>query len=275
MAETRWIYDLTIFLYAASVLFYFHDFLQSNRKVNRLAFGLLAVVWALQTLFFASQMWEKAYFPVLTLFETLFFYSWVLVTLSLVINYFFRIDALIFFTNVIGFAVLTLSIFLPVGPLIEPSSHALTLTSELLFIHVTMAIVSYGTFSLSMIFSSLYLLQHKMLKQKRWPQMFRRLPSLERLEQFSFRLNMFGVPMLLLAVILGSIWAQLVLSSHFWLDPKVWMSATVLAAYSFALYKRLTDTWEGKKLAVWNMVAFLLVIFNFLLTDISNFHRWL
>lgn len=51
MAEVRWIYDLTIFLYAASVLFYFNDFLQSNRKVNRLAFGLLVVVWALQTAF--------------------------------------------------------------------------------------------------------------------------------------------------------------------------------------------------------------------------------
>ncbi|MDF2682924.1 MAG: cytochrome assembly protein, partial [Brevibacillus sp.] len=55
MSEVRWIYDLTIFLYAASVLFYFNDFLQSNRKVNRLAFGLLAVVWALQTAFFVSQ----------------------------------------------------------------------------------------------------------------------------------------------------------------------------------------------------------------------------
>lgn len=272
MAETRWIYDLTIFLYAASVLFYFHDFLQSNRKVNRLAFGLLAVVWALQTIFFASQMWEKAYFPVLTLFETLFFYSWVLVTLSLLINYFFRIDALVFFTNVIGFAVLTLSMFMPIGPLHEPP---LGLTSELLFIHVTMAIASYATLSLSMIFSSLYLLQHKMLKQKHWSQKFRRLPSLERLEQFSFRLNMFGVPMLLLAIILGAIWAQLVLSTYFWLDAKVWMSVIVLVTYAFILYKRLTDTWEGRKLALWNMIGFLMIICNVLLTDTSSFHHWL
>ncbi|HZG18111.1 MAG TPA: cytochrome c biogenesis protein [Candidatus Bathyarchaeia archaeon] len=272
MAETRWIYDLTIFLYAASVLFYFHDFLQSNRKVNRLAFGLLAVVWALQTLFFASQMWEKAYFPVLTLFETLFFYSWVLVTLSLVINYFFRIDALIFFTNVIGFAVLTLSMFMPIGPLNEPSN---TFTSELLFIHITMAIASYGTFSLAMIFAALYLLQHKMLKKKRWSQKFRRLPSLEKLEQYSFSLNMIGVPMLLLAIILGSIWAQLVVSTPFWLDPKVGMSVIVLVTYGIILYKRLTDTWEGKKLAIWNMIAFLLIILNVLITDTSNFHRWL
>jgi HemX protein len=272
MADTRWIFDLTIFLYAASVLFYFNDFLQSNRKVNRLAFGLLAVVWALQTVFFASQMAQKEYFPVLTLFETLFFYSWVLVSLSLLINYFFRIDLLVFFTNVIGFVVLTLSMFLSENPL---QGIPGALGSELLFIHITMAILSYGAFSLSMIFSVMYLLQHNMLKRKRWTPLLRRLPSLERLEKFSFHSNMFGVPLLLLAVILGSIWAQLVLSSHFWLDPKVWMSLIVLIAYSISLYRRLTDTWQARKLAVWNLAAFALLILNFLMTDTSSFHRWL
>lgn len=272
MADARWIYDLTIFLYAASVLFYFHDFLQSNRRVNRLAFGLLAVVWALQTVFFVSQMAAKAYFPVLTLFETLFFYSWILVTLSLVINYFFRVDLLVFFTNVIGFAVLTLSMFLPEKPL---APHSEPLTSELLFIHITLAISSYAAFSLSMVNSAMYLLLHNMLKQKRWSPLLRRLPSLEKLELYAYRLNMIGVPILLLAVILGTIWAQLVLAGHFWVDAKVWTSLFVLIAYSIVLYKRFTDQWLGRKFAVWNLVAFAILLFNFAMTDTSSFHRWL
>ncbi|MFY0545353.1 cytochrome c biogenesis protein [Brevibacillus sp. H7] len=272
MADTRWIYDLTIFLYAASVLFYFNDFLQSNRKVNRLAFGLLAVVWALQTAFFVSQMAEKAYFPVITLFETLFFYSWVLVSLSLVINYFFRIDLLIFFTNVIGFVVLTLSMFLPETP---TAAVPETLTSELLFIHITLAIVSYGAFSLSMIFSAMYLLQHKMLKKKRWTPLLQRLPSLERLETYAYHMNMLGVPMLLLAIILGIIWGRLVLPGEFWIDAKVGLSLLVLFAYSYWLYKRFSDTWHMRKLALYNLIAFALLLINFLATDTSSFHRWL
>jgi len=272
MADTRWIYDLTIFLYAASVLFYFNDFLQSNRKVNRLAFGLLAVVWALQSVFFFSQMSQKAYFPVITLFETLFFYSWVLVTLSLAINYFFRIDMLVFFTNVIGFVVLTLSMFLSESPTRQLTE---ALSSELLFIHITLAITSYGAFSLSMIMSAMYLLQHRMLKAKRWTPLLRRLPSLERLELFTYRTNMVGVPLLLLAIILGIIWAQLVIPGPVWLDAKVWMSLLVLLVYSLLLYKRLTVAWQGRKLALWNLAAFVLVLLNFLMTDTSSFHRWL
>ncbi len=271
MAEARWIYDLTIFLYAASVLFYFHDFLHRNRKANRTAFGLLAVVWVLQTAFFISQMSAKAYFPVLTLFETLFFYSWILVTLSLAINYFFRIDLLVFFTNLIGFAVLAFSIFVSSPTTPQPEAA----TSELLFIHITMALFSYAAFSLSMIGSGLFLLMHNMLKQKRWSPMLRRLPSLEKLEQFAHRMNMLGIPLLLLSIILGTIWGHLVLHGTFWLDPKVWMSVSVLVIYSFWLYKRTTEAWQGRKLATWNIVAFAALLANFLLSDISRFHYWM
>lgn len=271
MAEARWIYDLTIFLYAASVLFYFHDFLHRNQKANRIAFGLLAVVWIFQTAFFISQMSAKEYFPVLTLFETLFFYSWILVTLSLIINYFFRIDLLVFFTNVIGFAVLTFSMFVQSPATPQPEG----VTSELLFIHIMLAMFSYAAFSLSMIGSSMFLIMHNMLKQKRWSPMMHRLPSLEKLEVFAHRMNMMGVPLLLLSIILGAIWGHIVLHGSFWLDPKVWMSVLVLMFYSFWLYKRITNAWQGRKLATWNVIACVALIINFLLTDLSRFHYWL
>ena len=41
------------------------------------------------------------------------------------------------------------------------------LVSELLFIHITAAILSYGAFSLSFVFSLLYLLQYNLLKAKK------------------------------------------------------------------------------------------------------------
>lgn len=271
MADVRWIYDLTIFLYAASVLFYFNDFLQSNRKVNRLAFGLLAVVWALQTAFFVSQTVMKAYFPVITLFETLFFYSWVLVSLSLAIHYFFRIDLLVFFTNIIGFVVLVLSMFLPETPVEAVST---TLTSELLLTHITLAMFSYGAFSLSMIFSAMYLLQHKMLKERRWTPMLRRLPSLDQLEAYAYRMNMMGVPMLLLSIVLGTIWGKVVLPEKFLLDTKVFLSLMVLGSYSFWLYRRYRDTSPTRRLAQWNVAAFALLLINFFGTYISKFHGW-
>nr|O69103.1 RecName: Full=Protein HemX [Brevibacillus brevis]AAC18580.1 HemX [Brevibacillus brevis] len=271
MAEVRWIYDLTIFLYAASVLFYFNDFLQSNRKVNRLAFGLLVVVWALQTAFFVSQAVMKGYFPVITLFETLFFYSWVLVGLSLAIHYFFRIDLLVFLPNIIGFVVLVMSMFLPETPIEAVSS---ILTSELLLTHVTLAMFSYGAFSLSMIFSAMYLLQHKMLKGRRWSPLLRRLPSLDQLEGYAYRMNMLGVPMLLLSIVLGIIWGKMVLGEKFLLDSKVLLSELVLAIYSLWLYQRYRIRCRCADSSQWNVLAFLLLLINFLGFTTSTFHDW-
>src|SRR5699024_7291776 len=163
-----WMYDVTIYLYAISVLMYFSDFLQSNQRVNKMAFWLLAVVWILQSIFFVFQLSSKEYFPVLTLFETLFFYSWILVTLSLVINHFFKMDLLIFFTNVLGFSVMSVTIF--TNPTAPPALSE-KLISELLFIHVSLALLSYVALSIAFILSIMYLGQNKLLKEKRWTPM--------------------------------------------------------------------------------------------------------
>ncbi|MGQ0414723.1 cytochrome C assembly protein, partial [Bacillus sp. HC-TM] len=45
------IYHIAIILYACSISLYFIDYFQSNRKANRFAFWLLAIVWVLQSIF--------------------------------------------------------------------------------------------------------------------------------------------------------------------------------------------------------------------------------
>ncbi|MBO8172519.1 MAG: cytochrome c biogenesis protein CcsA [Bacillaceae bacterium] len=269
-----WMLHAIIYLYTLSILFYFSDFLNSNRQANRLAFWLLAAVWAMQTTFFVNRMMVESYFPVVTLFESLFFYSWVLVTLSLVINYFFKIDFFVFFTNLIGFAMLALNLF--TNPDAPPRVSEL-LISDLLVIHITLAFLGYGAFSLSFIFSVMYLIQHRLLKEKKWNHKLRRLPSLSQLDLYSYRLNMLGVPVLLVSIILGFIWAYLKLDRiwMFWLDPKVLLSIVVLLVFSLYLYQRVVKKQQGLRLVFWNVGAFMIMIINFLISDsVSSFHRW-
>ncbi len=108
------LHELTVLVYALSVLLYFIDFLHHNRKANKVAFWLLAFVWVLQTTFFLFYVNHTGRFPVLTVFEGLYFYSWVLVTLSLVINKLLRMDFIVFFTNIIGFVIMAIHTFAPV-----------------------------------------------------------------------------------------------------------------------------------------------------------------
>ncbi|MEH7354285.1 cytochrome c biogenesis protein [Neobacillus drentensis] len=267
------LHELTVVLYAFSVLLYFFDFIHHNRKANRIAFWLLAFVWVLQTVFLVFYMKETGRFPVLTIFEGLYFYAWVLVTLSIVINHLLRVDFIVFFTNILGFTVMAIHTFAPM----QYHSHIMAekLMSELLLIHITMAILSYGAFSLSFVFSSLYLLQYDLLKRKKWGTRLIRLADLEMLEKSSYILAVIGVPMLLLSLILGLQWALLKVPGMPWYDMKIIGSFLLLTAYSIYLYLRIVKNLSGRKLAIWNTASFLIVLINFFLfSQLSSFHLW-
>ncbi|NHC42456.1 cytochrome c biogenesis protein CcsA [Bacillus sp. MM2020_1] len=267
------LHELTVVLYAFSVLLYFFDFLHHNRKANRFAFWLLALVWILQTVFLGIYMYKTGRFPVLTIFEGLYFYAWILVTLSIAINHLMRVDFIVFFTNILGFTVMAIHTFAPM----QYSSHIMAkqLVSELLLIHITMAILSYGAFSLSFVFSSLYLLQYDLLKRKKWGTRLIRLADLDKLEKSSYILAVIGVPMLLLSLILGLQWAFLKVPGMPWYDMKIVGSFLLLTAYSILLYLRIVKNISGRKLAIWNSASFLIVLINFFLFGkLSSFHLW-
>ncbi|MDQ0156147.1 cytochrome c biogenesis protein [Robertmurraya andreesenii] len=267
------LHELTVILYALSILLYFIDYLHSNRKANQTAFWLLAFVWGLQTLFLVLFMVDIGRFPILTIFEGLYFYVWVLVTLSLGINRLMKVDFIVFFTNVLGFVIMVIHTFAPVQ--YESKVMAGQLTSELLFIHITMAILSYGAFSVSSVFSVLYLIQHDLLKKKKWGQKLKRIADLNKLEQTSYILNIIGVPMLLLALILGLQWAYIKVPDIVWYDAKVIGSFIVLLAYGIYLYLRVRKGVQGKSLALWNLASFLIILINFFLFgQLSSFHFW-
>lgn len=267
------LHELTVVLYAFSVLLYFFDFIHHNRKANRIAFWLLAFVWVLQTIFLTSYMLKTGRFPALTIFEGLYFYAWVLVTLSLGINRLLKVDFIVFFTNILGFIVIAIHTFAP----IKYDSHVISnqLMSELLLIHITMAILSYGAFSLSFVLSLLYLIQYDLLKRKKWGKRLLRLADLSKLEQTSYILVVIGVPMLLLSLILGLQWAFLKVPGMPWYDMKIIGSFLLLTGYSTYLYLRIVKNMSGRQLALWNVGSFLVVLINFFLFgQLSSFHFW-
>ncbi|MEH7122308.1 cytochrome c biogenesis protein [Bacillus sp. JJ1532] len=267
------LHEATVVLYALSVLLYFIDFLHHNRKANRIAFWLLAFVWLLQTVFLFLYMMKTGRFPVLTIFEGLYFYAWVLITLSLALNRFLRVDFIVFFTNVIGFIIMAIHTFAPIQ--YESNVMAQKLISELLFIHITVAILSYGAFSLSFVFSVLYLIQYDLLKRKKWGPRLLRVADLSKLDKTSYVLNVIGVPMLMISLILGIQWAYIKVPDMIWYDSKVVGSFVVIAAYSIYLYLKVGKGLAGKQLALWNIASFLIVLINFFLFgSLSSFHFW-
>ena len=267
------LHEATVILYALSVLLYFIDFLYSNQKANKWAFWLLSIVWLLQTIFLCLYVLKTGRFPVLTIFEGLYFYTWVLITLSLIINRLLRIDFTVFFTNVLGFIVMAIHTFAPVQ--VESKVLAEQLVSELSIIHITLAILSYGAFTFSFVFSLLYLIQYDLLKRKKWGKRLIRLGDLAKLEKMSHMLAVIGVPLLIFALSLGIQWAYIKVPNVVWYDAKIIGSFIVLLSYSLYLYLKNRKQLYGRTLAYINIGSFLIVLINFFLFgSLSSFHFW-
>ncbi|NBI28793.1 cytochrome c biogenesis protein CcsA [Chengkuizengella marina] len=274
MESKTFVYDIIIYLYTLSLLFSFSDTIYKNRKAKWIGTGLLIIVWILQSNFFILRMIDNSYFPILTMFETLFFFSWVVVTISLMLNFILKHDLFVFTVNVAAFTIMALSFFSDSSAI--PTLRNWEIHDELLFIHITLAISSYAFFLVSFILSCLYLMLFRMLKEKKWSNYLKKLPSLEKIDKFAFLSVMIGLPLLLLSIILSIIW--MVLTDHllYLLDLKVMNSLLVLVAYIFYLFKKLKKHTTGNKLAFWNVIAFVLLLINFIVSNyLSDFHIWI
>ncbi|MYL41611.1 MULTISPECIES: cytochrome c biogenesis protein CcsA [Virgibacillus] len=271
MMELKWLYEFILIIYGLSLIGYFIDFIQDNRRVNRIAFWLLSMVWIIQTVFLLYEVFIKNNFPIITLNDSLFLYAWVLVTISLLANKFFAVHFIVFFTNVFSFFILLLYLLLNAQENLD--THGVQLVHEILVTHIAIAIVSYGFFTFSFLLSFMYIIQYQLLKRKKGFKWMWRFGDLNRLDDYSFKSVTIGVPLLLIAIILGVVWAYVSNAEFYWLDLKTIGSFFVLGVYIVYLILRLINNYKGKATAMYNTAAFLLLLINFFLfSTLSNFH---
>lgn len=267
------LYDVTISLYALSICGYFIDFLDNNRRVKWAAFWLLSIVWVLQLVIFIYKGAITDEFPVVTTTGGLFLLSWLIVTLSLVMNRLLKLDFIVFFSNLAGVMIMTVSLFKPSDQVALHLSD--NMTSDLLIIHISMALIAYALFTLSFILSMMYSLEYRLLKQKKWGNRLVRLGSLSKIESYAARAVLVGVPLLLISLLLGMYRAYVAVPDFQWFDPKVTLSFIVLFIYSLYIYMRFAKHIYGKTLAYYNAIGFLMVIINvFISNEVTNFHLW-
>ena len=270
-----WMYDLIIYVYALSLLFYFSDFVETSRIKKRMATGLLYFVWFLQTVFFMARMLEYRSLTVMTMFESLFFYAWLLLTISLVINRFFKIDIIVVAINSLAFVVLVMNLFS--NDSLQSIADNDMIRNELIVIHVTMAFASYIAFTLAALLAAFYLLLHWQLKRKRWSRFTRRMPSLALIENYMFWCVVWGLPLFIINILLAVIWGlqQGNLIDIVWNDPKIYNTLLVALAYIFFLYQKMARRVSGTTLARYNLLAMLFVVLNYVVSNfLSDFHNW-
>ena len=153
-------------------------------------------------------------------------------------------------------------LYVPSAPLVP------ALKSTWLVIHVSTAIISGGVFLLANVIAAAYLYLDNMEnkgQRKVWAQ---RLPSLDSLDQLSYRLVAFVFPLWTFSVIAGAIWAESAWGRYWGWDPKETWAFITWVAYAAYLHARVTVGWRGRRAAWLCLFAGSTFLFNYVYVNV-------
>jgi cytochrome c-type biogenesis protein CcsB len=156
-------------------------------------------------------------------------------------RYHVRTIALLVLPIAAGMLLYALSVGATANPLVPALQNNLLLT-----IHVAVAIVAYGAFSVSFAAAVLYLTQPEEGRPG-WPK-----PAL--LDEMGYRAVIIGFPLLTMTVVLGAVWAEIAWGSYWSWDPKETASLLTWLVYGAYLHARVARGWVGRR-AAWLLIA--------------------
>jgi cytochrome c-type biogenesis protein CcsB len=142
------------------------------------------------------------------------------------------------------------------------------LKSPWLVIHVSTAIICGGIFLLANIISGAYLYLERYEEMGARPVWALRFPSLETLDQLSYRLIAFVFPLWTFSVIAGAIWAESAWGRYWGWDPKETWAFITWVAYAAYLHARVTIGWRGRRAAWLCILAGSTFLFNYVYVNV-------
>lgn len=138
------------------------------------------------------------------------------------------------------------------------------LQSNWFWIHALLAFISYAAFTIAAGVAVMYLIQRYFLKTRHFSGLFQKLPSLDTMDEISYRCLAVGFPLLTVAIISGAIWSEKAMGSYWTWDPKQIWSLITWLIYAALLHGRLVIGWRGKRAAILSIAGFIVLWVTFL-----------
>jgi cytochrome c-type biogenesis protein CcsB len=155
-------------------------------------------------------------------------------------------------------------IYTPAGPLVP------ALNSYWLAIHVTAMTLASGTFMVGAVLAIVYLFAERHTRRvaaglsTRYGEVFRLLPSAERLDQIAYRTVVFAFPIWTFGIMAGAIWADQAWGRYWGWDPTETWAFITWVVYACFLHARVTAGWRGRRAAYIQLAGFCCLLFNLL-----------
>jgi cytochrome c-type biogenesis protein CcsB len=301
MFRSLFLFDVTFWLYLAAVCLYF-SYLMASRSVLQAApaghptdasedggwaaplgqlatwvtfFGLVVNATALTTRAFERMQLSGTFAPWSNQFEAMAYVSFATIAGYLLLELKYKIKAIGVFVVSIGFIAMGAASLLPYRyQTAEPLVPALN--SYWIYIHVSVTLTSYAAFAIACGLGVMYLLKERTEKRGIRSPLMESFPSLEKIDELSYKAIMVGFPLLAFGTILGAMWANYAWGGYWSWDPKETWALIVWLIYGAYIHARMNRGWEGRRAAWYSIFGFLMVIFcfwgvNFLLSGLHAY----
>lgn len=246
---------ISLFLYFDSTIIYILYTTIKKNIISNIATWTLSAGAIIQTVALILRTFEVGHFPFVTIYETLVFWSWLIVIIYLILQLKYRLKLLgALVTPLAFFAIAAASALSPEYKKGTPLVPALQ--SYWLEFHIITCFIAYACFAVSFAIGVAYLVKQRNNKDGQLPK--------DKLDMIGYKSISLGFPFLTLGIISGSIWANVAWGSYWSWDPKETWALITWFIYAIYLHLRIVSKWKGRSSAIVSVIGFISVIFTFL-----------
>lgn len=235
-------------------------------KSARAAFALTVLAFVLHLAGVVLRGLAAGHAPWSNMYEFAITGTAAMVLVFLVVNAFRDVRFLgAYVTGLVALLVMlaTLNVYVDVVPLAVP------LQSVWLVIHILVAVLGTGFFSLGAGLSIAQLLQARRESTgSDSPRFLRHFPNAETLENIAYRVNVIGFAFWTFTLIAGAIWAEHAWGRYWGWDTKEVWTFIIWVVYAGYIHARATRGWRGNPSAWLAIVGFASVMFNFTIVNV-------
>ncbi len=258
-----------LLLYLASIFYAALTFVGSQPgkdSANWLSF-LVGAGFATHTVSLILNWINLNHFPIVNVKEIYSFIAWAVAGYYLGAVPRHKARALPIVLLVITFVMTLLSLLLPEQQASETVVNlitASTFTRVIFPLHVTMLVLSYAAFIVTLAGGIMYLIQERELKAKHFGAAFKWLPALNTCDEIGYRSLTIGFVLLTLGMVTGMMWGKQH-DGRFWHnDPKEVLALVTWIVYLGIMHYRLTAGWRGRRVAWMAIGGFVAVLMTFI-----------
>ena len=256
------IFFIALILLFVSTIIQFIYVASKKSILNKISWYSFLVAFVLETVYIVTRGVIAKRIPLSNQFEFAVAFSWGISVIYIVFLKKVKADWISIIALPTSFLVISYAALLPK----EITELMPALKSVWFGLHIGSAVFAYSSFVIAGCIGAIYLINYKKNDKAK----------LEQMDYLSYRMIGLGFLLLTVVILSGCIWAEQAWSTFWSWDPKETWALVTWIVYAIYLHQRMRKGWQGKKMAIFAIVAVVLVLFTFIgvNTFMSGLHSY-